>query len=254
MGGASHHQLARFLVEDLTHISDPDQIHQIRQVLRLKTGDRIICLSEGKTHLCSLRSITNLRIELEIIEYLNPPDPELPFELKVYLPLLKAQKIEWILQKGTELGVYSFHLTQLERCIRQDLNWQTKLPRWEKIIREAVEQSERVRLPKILPTVDITRIGIPEPSSLRLAFIERLEETDSAHDVYQILTQIRSTNIQSVSLITGPEGGFTDQELLALQEKEFRFLSLGRRILRAETGILAGISLVSAIGGITVPG
>jgi 16S rRNA (uracil1498-N3)-methyltransferase len=224
------------LLNGLEVISDRDQIHQIAKVLRLKPEDTIIGIWQEKEFLLKIIEICTQSIKLETIEELESSHKELNYYLRVLIPLLKGEKTEWVLQKCTELGVYEFQFVDLERSLKQSINWEHKLQRWQKIVTEAVEQSERVKIPIIKKPINLQDFTIQD-NELGIAFIERISDNPTP--------SLNTQNYKQISLLFGPEGGFTEQEKLLIKQKGFQTISLGARILRAETAIVVGSGLLS---------
>jgi len=235
----SHSSLQHFyLFDGLQTITNKEQIHQITRVLRLQQGNKLIGIHAEKEFLLEIKTLEKDCIELSTIEELIQKASELPFHLKIYLPLLKGDKNELVLQKCTELGTHEFQFVEFDHSVKQHINWQHKLERWQKIIIEAVEQSERVKLPTVKESIAFENISLMKDES-GIAFVERLEEK------YKFEETRKSS--QKISLIFGPEGGFSAKEKILLKEKGFQNASLGERILRAETAIMAGCSLFGCL-------
>ena len=143
----------RFFIKQIDHASKeiefPGNIaHQIQYVLRLNKGDRVIVMDgEGKAYQVELSQVDSEVTTGKIIE-VGEVKSGLNIHLHLYFPLSKREKVEWILQKGTEVGVYAFHPFISQRSLVQSSEMSEKRKtRWESIIREAAEQSGRSRLP-----------------------------------------------------------------------------------------------------------
>ncbi len=231
----NYSHLNRFILTDLTEVTSAEQVFQITKVLRLSENSQLVGIKDGREYLLQLKSVSKKIIFLEVLEEL-PYDPkrELPFCLKIYLPLLKGEKLDWVLQKCTELGAHKFQFVSFEHSVKHNSNFEHKRERWQKIIIEAVEQSERLQVPQILPPIKVEQITLEE-AELAFAFIERTSENAG---------QLRNLQRNKVSLIFGPEGGFSEAEKDTLALKGFQQVSLGSRILRSETAIIAGTALV----------
>ncbi len=131
-------------------IDDPGLAHQMAHVLRLQVGDRVTLLdNNGWEYTVALTSLSRQRVVGHIEEQCQARgEPRL--DIRLYVALLKGERFEWLLQKGTELGVSSFVPLVCERSVVDEAAVRgTKLERWERIIREAAEQSRRGRLPQL---------------------------------------------------------------------------------------------------------
>jgi 16S rRNA (uracil1498-N3)-methyltransferase len=238
-GPTARLQTARFILKDsLSHIKDPAQLHQITKVLRLQPGSNLIGIWQEKQYLIRLGEFKSKKeIELIVVQELREePGQELSYNLKICLPLLKGEKLDWTIQKCTELGATHFQFVYFQHSIKQSLNFAHKLERWQKIAAEAVEQSERLKTPIFLEPVSVEDLILTEDEE-GLVFLER--SFDGAQK------RMSFNKSQNKNLIFGPEGGFSETEKLLLLQKGFRSVSLGRRILRSETAIIAGVSLVT---------
>ena len=222
-----------YLANSLNQITDTEQIKQITRVFRLNINDQIIGIYEGKEYLLKIIKLDKACLELETIKEIAN-NKELPFNLRAFLPLLKGEKNDFILQKLTEIGICEFCFVQFEYSVKQISNLEHKVQRWQKIILEAVEQSERTKVPSIQFCESLKQIKL-NPLEDGFAFVERLENKILDWDLFK--------NANSKALIFGPEGGFSPSEKLQIQQKGFINISLGQRILRAETAIILGTGL-----------
>jgi 16S rRNA (uracil1498-N3)-methyltransferase len=215
-----------------------DIARQLKTVLRLQPGDEIIVLDnsgqEWPVRLTRLSADTAQGDAL--ISRPAPGEPTL--HVTLYQGALKADKFEWVLQKATELGVSRFVPTLCHRSVvnrAEDLT--RKYPRWERIIREAAEQSRRGRLPTLespLPLAQAIQQMAQSPSPGNLRLIAWEETTEPS-----LKTVLAGANPQTVALFIGPEGGFTAAEAQLAQESGLQPVTLGPRILRAETAAIA---------------
>lgn len=227
-----------FLDKDPSSIEDPEQIHQIKRVLRLNEGDTIIGIYQKQEYLLRINSIEKNEIKLSTEEVLPASNTELSFHLRLCLPILKGEKNELIMQKCSELGVNEFQFVHFEHSVKQNLNWDHKIQRWQKIVKEAMEQSERLVEPTIEPAISFEDLCLKE-KECGIAFVERSKG--------QIAFEQKKQEKQNISLLFGPEGGFSPKEKELIKQKGFQMLSLGSRILRAETAIIVGTGLFSCI-------
>jgi len=212
--------------------------HQICHVLRLKPSDHITVLDNTAwEYEVELETLSANNVYGKVLKKrLSPGEPQL--KIALCQALLKADKFELVLQKGTELGVSAFVPFISERCVVKSPT-QSKVRRWQKIVQEAAEQSGR----GLLPTLHLV-VSFAEVCRLtdRPAILLWEEETDRC--LRDILCHSPFTGTKSLSIIIGPEGGFPIMEVKYAASKNIAVASLGRRVLRAET---AGLATLSAI-------
>lgn len=228
-----------FCSTSIDSINNKEQIKQITKVLRLKQQDQIVIIYKNKHYLSEILEITNNIIHLKTIKELDTTGIELNYNINVYIPLLKGNKLDWILQKCTELGVSNFYFVEYQNSVRNNINWEHQLSRWNKIIIEAVEQSERTTLPVIhqINTLENILQNLPQEDN-NIVFMERLEKNPPLSS---------SKKEGNYNLFFGPEGGFAPSEKELFTEYNINSQSLGRRILRAETAVLTGVVLASQV-------
>lgn len=226
-------------------ITNSDDIHHMRLVMRMRVGDSIIINFKGqRTFEAKILAFQDDSIEIETINELNI-NTELPVDVTICSGLIKSDKYEWLLQKATELGAARFIATQMERSVVK-LNAQKadkKLVRWQKIVKEASEQSYRQIVPHVefISNFNSMYDMMNQYDYVLIAY----EETAKQGEKSQFKTTIQSIERGSkILLIFGPEGGFSQNEIAALQDKVI-CAGLGPRILRAETAPLYALSAIS---------
>jgi 16S rRNA (uracil1498-N3)-methyltransferase len=162
-------------------------------------------------------------------------------QLTLFQSLLIREKFEWVLQKGTEIGVAQFVPILTGRgLVRTKQIEDNKLDRWQRIVTEAAEQSHRGRIPRIEPIVPFGDVFSRFVGFDRLLIAATSEETTGLHDALQGLSRAEP----SIGLMIGPEGGFTEEEVALACEKGARAVGLGPRILRTETAAMVAPALV----------
>lgn len=222
----------------------PEDIrHQIVNVLRLKSGDRVAVLdNSGQVYTVSLVIDTESKtVRGNIVESRNA-DTEPAVNVDLYFGLTHRDKMEWILQKGTEIGVGSFRPFVSSRTLVQKLALsQKRLTRWEKIIREAAEQSHRGRLPLLHSPQTFSACLADVESSDDLALIA-WEGADPSEG--RLKDQLSAFSGRSIALFIGPEGGFSEDEVEQAKSAGCQVVSLGKRILRMETAAIIFPALV----------
>ncbi len=211
---------------------------QIGYVLRLKPSDRVIVLDNtGREFEVEIELITKEQVKTRVINK-KPGQGEPALEITLYQALLKSDKYELALQKGVELGVKAFVPFTSERSVVKKPS-ESKIGRWQKIIQEAAEQSERSILSVLHPVISFTEAC---QSVIKPAFL--LWEEEKGVSLKGILQSPPFQTSKSLSVFIGPEGGFPEAEVELAKKSGIAIASLGRRVLRAET---AGMAAVSAI-------
>ena len=215
-------------------------VHHLLHVMRAKKGDEIEAVADNRLYACIIDFLSPLVIK---VNYEIPTDSELNEEITLFFALAKGEKIDFVVQKATELGVSKVVLLKTERCVVKfdDKNLSHKLERFEKIAKEASEQSHRLRIPEILGVVDIKSIPNELLSDINLVAYEK-----EAGKTASLISNIKSG--KSTSIMIGPEGGFSENEIKLLIEKyNFIPVSLGKRILRTETAAVYALSVIGAL-------
>ncbi len=213
-------------------------VHHLLHVMRARIGDEIEAVADNHLYACIVKSINPLNI---VINYEIPIDSELPSNVTLFFALAKGDKIDFVVQKATELGVSRIVLVKTERCVTKfdGDSIKHKLERFNKIAKEASEQSHRLVIPVIIGVVDIKDI----PSDLLCAtnLLAYEKEAGATDNFFEEVKQD-----QSISVMIGPEGGFSIDEVKLLKEKyHFETISLGKRILRTETAAVYALSVIS---------
>jgi 16S rRNA (uracil1498-N3)-methyltransferase len=225
-----------------TAVMEGEAAHHLGRVLRAQAG-QLYELSDGeRVWLGRIESVGRDRVLFALIEELPAVHPSV--EVTLLLSVVKFDAFEWAIEKATELGVSTIVLLAAERSEKALLAAVAKrADRWKKILLEASQQSRRVRV----PVLD----GLARPDS---AFASRkdglrvmLSERATASPLRKVLQDQSATK---AILAIGPEGGWTDAEIVAAQSSGFVEASLGRLILRTETAVLTALaSLNYALGG-----
>lgn len=217
--------------------------HQIKNVLRMKVGWQVEALDNfGQEYVVMLTHVDRAFIEGEIL-MTRPSAGEPDVNITLYQGTLKAQKFEWVLQKGTELGITEFVPVISERSVLADVEAvEQKMLRWERIVQEAAEQSGRGQLPELRPAMLLLT------ACQRAAHMDgtRLLAWEEAVDGKSLRTALGGVAEKPahVSVFVGSEGGYTEKEVSMAKNYGIETVWLGQRILRAET---AGIAVPTAI-------
>lgn len=222
-----------------------DMAHQIRHVLRMRAGERLIVLDDSgwEREVELSRVAQNVVMGHVVEERLAPGEPRT--KISLYQGVLKAQKFEWVLQKGTELGLVEFIPVVCDRSLVGDLeDVDRKLGRWGRIIREAAEQSGRGRLPVLRPAMLFGQGCQRAMRSGGLALVPWEAEKTTNLKAALSAGEAGEDRPFTISLFIGPEGGLTAEEIQVARRYHVQPVGLGPRILRAET---AGLVAVSAV-------
>lgn len=237
-------------------------VHHIRNVLRLTPGNHIIILdNSGWERKAEIVEVSRDQVVSQVLSRtLATGEPRT--KLSIYQGVLKGGNFEFVLQKGTELGVVEFVPLISQRCVISSLDdVNKKRERWLRIVREAAEQSERGRLPDLRPAVlfpqaceRAKRTGglslmpweAEERISLKLVFGRGKKKSRRKQ------APSFPSRPFSISLFVGPEGGFTLDEVMLAERYDIVPITLGPRILRAETaGLVAAAAIMYELGDLS---
>lgn len=233
---------ARENISENKIIIDSEDAKHIKKVLRLGEGDTItVCDGRGVDYEAVIREITNNEVICSISsEKYCDTEPET--KVTIYQGLPKASKMDYIIQKTTELGVSRIVPAKLSRCVVKLENSAAenkKVERWQKISYEAAKQSGRGVVPEIASPMTLDEI------------IEEIKKDDLCFVPYECELETRlkdvlrdKRDIKNISFIIGPEGGFDITEIEKIKNSGIRTITLGRRILRTETAGEAVLSMV----------
>jgi len=225
----------------------PDDIgHQIRHVLRLQPGNTVTVLDgEGLAYYACLDEYSDAHVSAEIIKA-GEKTRALPVDITLFFPLSRREKIEWILQKATEVGVSAFQPFICARSLVRDTNLSSrKNQRWQAIIREAAEQSGRALLPQLMQPEKMDAILSSSTKSLNMDIVMAAAVSEKDQGLHALLEGLQVQDKRpTVGLFIGAEGGFSIQELQAFEDAHVHKVSLGRTILRMETAAIVFPALV----------
>ena len=237
------------MINDRFEIVGADFNH-IKNVLRLKIGDKIIISNNGTSNLCKIESFSDSSV-IAVIEQENYNDTSLPISVTLFQGLPKSDKMELIIQKAVELGAYQIIPVATKRAIvKLDAKKEaSKLKRWQAIAESAAKQSGRAIVPEVMPVVNFTQaLKQAEALDVRLIPYECADEILGGEQVTamdktrQLLAAIQRG--QSVAIFIGPEGGLEKQEVESAMAGGVQPITLGKRILRTET---AGLCILSVL-------
>ena len=227
------------LAPDILVGIDMEQTKYLRQVMRLQTGDMIIMFNgRGGEYTAELTCLAKGGGQCRLTAF-DTVNRELPCRVHIIQAANRSEKIETVLQKATEMGAASFQIVNSERAtFNLPANKREKrLQRWQKIIIEAAEQSERTAMPKVTWHDKINQM---KPSGKCFALHPR--DAKLWQDIRSDLPQV-----QDITLAIGPEGGWTNQELDYFQSQGFEPLCFGARVMRTETAAPALLAAIQAV-------
>ena len=223
---------------DSEHIKlEPEDEHHILHVMRMKKDDEIEVVANDTLFLCRIESTNPLNI---YIVHQIDSDVELNVDVTLLFALTKGDRTDLVVQKATELGVKRIALIQSERTVvrYEEKDIAKKCARYEKIMKEASEQSHRLIVPQMMGVFNLKKLPKEVFSDLNYVAYEK-----DANDTNGMFANFDRN--KSITILVGPEGGFSEEEINALVKQGFIRTSLGKRILRAET---AAIYVLSVIG------
>ncbi len=213
-----------------------DDAHHLVRVLRAEAGQNYEISDGASIYLATVAEARKSRVVFNVGE--RVPPKALPVRITLAFALIKFDRLEWILEKGTEAGVETFLPVISERSERGLERAAVKRrERWERIVIEAAQQSRRDALPLVREPVEL-RDAAAEPVDVRLL----LDEAAGAAPMLSALPVPLKSGAH-LALMLGPEGGWTDEERATLTTAGWTPVSLGPQILRAETAALAGVSV-----------
>ena len=225
--------------DDVVTIDTSDVLH-ITKVLRLNIGDVVTVSDSASTdYECEITEISKGAIILKVLSQ-KSIDTESNIKITVFQALPKASKMEYIIQKNTELGVVKFVPVALSRCVVKLDNKEAskKVARWQKISDEAAKQSGRGMLPEVYDVVNL-KTAIDEMKKADLFFVPYESEDNNS-----LKPLLKGKSPKTISYLIGPEGGFSPEEISYIKESGVPVITLGKRILRTETASIAVTSML----------
>lgn len=217
-------------------------VNHIKNVLRMKQGDQVL-ISNGKDkdYLCSIESIVNEEVVAKILS-IDEEGTELPAKVYLFQGLPKSDKMELIVQKAVELGVYEIIPVAMKNSIVKldDKKAQSKINRWQGIAESAAKQSKRIIIPKV-NSVMTFKEALVYAKDFEYNLIP-YENASGMSGTREILASLKPNT--SIGIFIGPEGGFDNLEIELALSKEMKTITLGKRILRTETAGLTTLSVV----------
>jgi 16S rRNA (uracil1498-N3)-methyltransferase len=239
--------MKRFLVEAIKPSMDRLTItgreaRYINNVLRMKKGQELIIMDgKGQSFACAIEKVSYQEVKVRIKGPL-PAQISSPIRITLCQALIKAQAMDYIIQKATELGVGAIRLFSSERTVIkiEPARAAAKISRWRKIMESACQQSNRADLPSLEPPVPFEEMleSTPKNDILKILLWEN-EETLGLKEIFN-----RPSLPPHIWAVVGPEGGFAPNEIDAARKSGFQTVGLGNRILRADTAALSLLSII----------
>lgn len=228
------------LTADSVELEGPAS-HYLTRVLRLSEGDSLVLFNgDGRDYSAEVSGITKKRVLVRLLDSRKPGN-ESPLKINLVQAICRGERMDYVLQKATELGVYSIQPLKSQRVeVRLDETRQAKrMKHWQGVVISACEQSGRARVPEVKTPLSLAEwitSTVQSPGLMLDPVAEkRLSDLSVAPD--------------SISILIGPEGGFTDEEISSARANDVMPVSLGPRILRTETAGPAAIAVLQAKNG-----
>lgn len=225
---------------DVINITGAD-VNHIRNVLRMKPGEQVrISNQRGRDFLCSVAALSEQEVLLNI-EQRDIKSTELSSRIYLFQGIPKGERMETVIEKAVELGVYEIIPVAMKYCVVKldEKKAQKKVARWQEIARSAAKQSKRSLIPQIHPIMGFREAAAYATQCDRcLVPYENEEGMAAARRAFEHLA-----DAGSISVFIGPEGGFAEEEIGALRDQAL-VLSLGARILRTDTAAITMLSLL----------
>jgi 16S rRNA (uracil1498-N3)-methyltransferase len=216
-----------------------DEAHHLTRVLRVESGQRYEISDNHDVYLAEIEAARKDLVTFSILDRLSSEEPLV--QITLYASLVRFERLELLLEKATELGIATFIPVEAERSEKGlEQAAPKRMLRWNRIAREASEQSRRTKLPAIDPPCSF-RQAVTFAPGLRLI----LDESPAAQPILKALPSLRSKQ-DMVSLLIGPEGGWTDRERAATVAEGWSPVSLGPTILKTETAAIAALAVINA--------
>lgn len=230
-------------IDDKSVIILGSDVNHIRNVLRMKAGEEIAVSNgcDGKEYRCGILALEEECVRCEL-RFVKEDAVELPSKVYLFQALPKADKMELIIRKAVELGVYQVVPVAAKRCVVKldDKKAKSKLARWQGIAEAAAKQSKRGIIPEVSEVMSFKEaVKLASGMDVRLIPYELAEGMNRTKE---IIGQLRAG--QSIAIFIGPEGGFEEAEIQTALENGIEPVTLGKRILRTET---AGFTILSWI-------
>lgn len=218
-------------------LSEDDSYHIIK-VMRYKINDLIEVVSKDNMYICKITKLGK-NVKCEVNKKVLSKITNIP-NVTIAQSLVKEQKMDYILQKSTELGVNKIIPIKTIRSIIKIENDNKKVDRWQKIVKEASEQSKRLDIPIVEKSININEL-----SALQYDYKILCSVNETSINIKKALQNVKYSD--TILIVIGPEGGFDKKEEQVLIDSGFISTSLGTRVLRTETAPLFVLSVINYI-------
>jgi 16S rRNA (uracil1498-N3)-methyltransferase len=214
--------------------------NHIKNVLRMHAGNTILISEGGKSHLCEITEISETAVTARVVEE-NYNETELPVKIYLFQGLPKSDKMELIIQKAVELGVYAVVPVEMHRSVVKldEKKKESRRARWQAIAESAAKQSKRNAIPEVTDVLTYKQ-AMAKAAEMDV-FLVPYENEKGMLATKEALEKM--TRGASIGILIGPEGGFEPKEVAEATEAGGVPVSLGARILRAETAAIASVGM-----------
>ena len=224
------------LINNNEYLLSNDDSYHIKKVMRMNLGDKIEIVDNEKVFICELISLDPVKAKIIKEEEMNNENDK---KIILVQSMINETKMDYVLQKGTELGINEFYVFKAKNSVvKENDKSSKKIIRWQKIVKEASEQSKRNIIPKVNDIVDISRLCKIEANVKLLLTVNELTK-----NIKKVLKEIKKYD--TLIIVVGPEGGFTKEEEETLIKNGYISTSLGKRVLRSETAGMVAISMIN---------
>ncbi len=234
-------------LSDQTLTLQAEETRHLRDVLRLKPGDEVYVFDgEGKEFRCEIEESRKDAARLKILAAVEPARSESLCRLTLAVALLKSDKFDLVVQKATELGavrIVPVMTTLADIRLRDESDAARRVTRWRRIVLEAAKQSGRALVPQVDQPISFAVLAQTTPDKLKVMFSEREGQT------LQEFKNNEAENRHSITALVGSEGGWTAEELSLARNNNWAIVTLGGRILRAETAAITAMVLLQHVYG-----
>lgn len=227
-----------------THASlTGEQAQHLARVLRAQPGQIFDVVANGFLHRAEINAITDSEVRFALLDEL---DAKAALPIHLLLAVFKFDHFEWAIEKATELGVARITPILARRTEKHlALAAQKRAERWRRIALESAKQSRRTDLPEIVEPARLDAALKAEAAPQRILLSE-VEQSVSLASALAQSSQQPSTNNQQLALAVGPEGGWAPEEMALFTQHQWTHVTLGPRILRAETAAIAALAIAAA--------
>lgn len=215
-------------------------VNHIKNVLRMKTGEKIrVSSASGQDFYCAIAEVADAFVQADILN--EAASTELPSKIYLFQALPKGDRMEYVIQKAVELGVYEIIPVAMKYCVVKldEKKAANKVKRWQAISESAAKQSKRSLIPQIHPVMSFKE-AVSYARTCDLCLVPYENERGMAATAQALEKVVPG---KSVSVLIGPEGGFADEEIAAVRG-DMEVLSLGKRILRTDTAAICTMSML----------